>query len=474
MVAPGERASLDQALAVYAEAMVAGGMVAVLGDSSSGVGSLVLRLGARAVLEWDPDPVRARAQAEMAPRGLTVRPLAREDLVRRDFDLAIVPDLTLFDDPAGLLSDVRSIVGERGVALVAAPNHDAPGASERASLDYYELFEAVAAEFDFVRMVAELPFRAVALVELGEDTTDEGVTGVSVDTQIGDSGATPDAFLALASQRDVRLDPYAIVQLPAPREVPEAAEPPPSGDGTRVVGEDYVAIAELQARASDLEAVLAERDQRIALLTAQVEEMRAAADAGRMAAAEELDELIARVDRAEQRAAEKDRMVEALENAGTGDEHDAIEARLRERAQVIRELETELARRDRLVRDLAGALEDASHGEAGASDDTERVAMRRQLDAMALDLARRDGEAQAALWRNQELERRLAIAEQAAVPAAAKAPGASPPGVEGGDADTRLAAALDELDALRSALVQEHEARVRAEGGAPTPAPEQR
>jgi hypothetical protein len=37
--------------------------------------------------------------------------------------------------------------------------------------------------------------------------------------------------------------------------------------------------------------------------------------------------------------------------------------------------------------------------------------------------------------------------------------------IAGTDAGPRLAAALDELDALRRALTQEHEARIRAESG---------
>ena len=130
-----------------------------------------------------------------------------------------------------------------------------------------------------------------------------------------------------------------------------------------------------------------------------------------------------------------------VEGERGGDDHEALERTLRERAQVIRELEAELARRDRLVRDLASALEEASSGGEAAT-------LRAKLDALALDLARREGEAQAAEWTNQELERQLAGARAA------------------GDAPARLAAVLDELDALRIALVQEHEARVRAESKA--------
>jgi hypothetical protein len=216
-------------------------------------------------------------------------------------------------------------------------------------------------------------------------------------------------------------------------------------------------------------------------LARELDEARAAAESARLASAEELDELIARVDRAErkstERAAELASALTALaasqSDTGHADasaaEHEMLERTLRERAQVIRELEAEVARRERLVRDLAGALEEANlaslsiesspreasrEAPAAPADGAPAAAegaLAARLDAMALELARRESEAQAAAWENQELQRRLAIAE--------RTPPGSPP----------LAAALDELDALRAALAQEHDARVRAESRSPAP-----
>jgi hypothetical protein len=77
---------------------------------------------------------------------------------------------------------------------------------------------------------------------------------------------------------------------------------------------------------------------------------------------------------------------------------------------------------------------------------------------MALELARREGEAQATTWTIAELERRLAQASTV------------PPTRPDGDAQARLDAALEELDALRRALTQEHDQRVRAEAAAKRPA----
>jgi hypothetical protein len=472
-----DRSTPAQALAIYAEALVPRSVIAVLGDSSDGVGELLSGLGARAVHVWDPDAARALANAEGAPRGVTVRALVREDFVRRDFDLVIVADLGLFADPAVLLADARRMVGEEGVVIVAAPNRESASAPQAGSFEYYELFDIVAREFDFVRMVAQLPFEGVTLVELGDDPdATEGVSAVSVDTQLGEQGSPPEVFVALGSQRDVRLDPYALVQLPPSARRAAALEVDidagAAAEAASAVSAAAVAVAvattaalEAQLRerseaAAVLEAALSERARQGAALSGQLEDFKASAHAARLAAAEELDELIARVDRAERRAAELQGEVTHLEGEGRSTEHGALEEMLRERAQVIRELEGELGRRDRLVRELAGALEDASAAPQPSAaprpaDTGESARLREQLDALALDLARREGEAQAARWSIQELERRVEIADRGATQSSSES-----------DMAARLAAALDELDALRRALVQEHEAKARAEARA--------
>jgi len=84
----------------------------------------------------------------------------------------------------------------------------------------------------------------------------------------------------------------------------------------------------------------------------------------------------------------------------------------------------------------------------------ENARLRERLDALALDLARREGEAQATAWTVAELETKLAQVS-AAPPEPALTPDMG--------MTRQLKAALDELDVLRRALAQEHEARVKAE-----------
>ncbi len=207
----------QHALAVYAESLAAGARVAVFGDSSLGLGAKLAELGARTVHLWDPDPARAQAEAERAPQGVTIRAYAEQDADLRPIDLAIVADLGLFADPSAIVRRVRRMVGEEGVAILSARSteagREAPaslGAPDSRSFDYYDLFDLVAPEFESVRMIAELPFHGVALVELGGEEEEPGVT---VDTQLGESGGPPDGFVVVASQRGASLEPYTIVQL---------------------------------------------------------------------------------------------------------------------------------------------------------------------------------------------------------------------------------------------------------------------
>ncbi|MBV9948895.1 MAG: hypothetical protein JOZ69_18750, partial [Myxococcales bacterium] len=104
------------------------------------------------------------------------------------------------------------------------------------------------------------------------------------------------------------------------------------------------------------------------------------------------------------------------------------------------------------------------HSEADALV-TENARLRQRLDALALDLARREGEAQASAWAIAELERRLEDRSEAPrVPLSTPGRPPAAPAVTGGP-DPELATVLEELDILRRALAQEHAARLQAESG---------
>jgi hypothetical protein len=442
-----------QALAVYAEALVVRRRVVVFGVAGTGIEERLEELGALSVERVGPQDDLS------AWRGT-------------HFDLALVTDLGLFDDPEDLLARLRLAVGDAGVALVAATNRDTAGPDAAGAFDYYDLFDLVAAQFADVRMIARLPFHGVTLAEVSDDDS----PAVSVDTQLVDEDHSPEAFVALASQRGASLDPYAIIELPVPR--PAATDHAQSRALQEELAQErarILALSEqvqaLEARASataELERELVSRRRQMAELSSEVEEKRAAAEAGRIAAAQ-VGDLALRADRAERLVArvepELTRLAEAhaLELA-------RLEEALFERAGILQRLEAELARRERMVLDLVQMLEEHSGAQpsvepAPQAPRDERVEMalaeenarlRERLDALALDLARREGEAQAAAWSIAELERRLGPTGDRSSPRAGEAE----------NSENRLMAALDELDALRKALVQEHEGRARAESAA--------
>jgi DNA repair exonuclease SbcCD ATPase subunit len=443
----------QHALAVYAEPLAARRRVVVFGEDET-LADRLLDLGAREVRL-----LRGGDDLDRLPTA--------------SFDLALVTDLGAFDEPGPLLAALRRLLGDGGAALVVAANRDAVREPEQVAraFDYYELFDLVAGEFADVKMIAQVPFHGVVLAELG---VDEESPAVSVDTQLAAEPQVPQAYVALASQRGVELEAYAIFELPppAPMEPVEQEAPQPDLDALIAV-QDELAREKLRAealstqldtlrpqvaRAMDLEREVVARGRALAELSTEVEEVRAAAEAGAAAAAQ-IEELGLRADRAERALARAQPELERMAEAHAAELHQ-FELALRERAAAVRTLEAEVARRERIVHELLATLEEqaaavpAQPSHDGPSDGAldENHRLRERLDAMAIELARREGEAQASGWKLAELERRLGEA-----PARPGPPSSTP------DRSRELAAALDEIDALRRALTQEHEQRVLAE-----------
>ncbi|MGD0674244.1 MAG: hypothetical protein ABSC94_02420 [Polyangiaceae bacterium] len=488
------RARPQHALAAYAESFAAGARIALFGDSSAGLAERFLALGARAVHVWDPDAARARVEGTNS--SIVVQSYAAYESPARVIDVAVVAELGLFADGPALLARVRSLVGDDGIALVSAANVECDHDAAIRAYDYYELFDLVAAEFAGVRMVAQLPFHGMTFVALGG----EELSSVSVDTQLAGDRA-PLYFVALASAQETDLlsEPYAIIELPAD-EVEGRSEPSASAlrreldDAVRRGADLAVELRNQGDRCVALESQLAARLREVAELSSEVEEARAIAEAGRMAAAE-VEDITRRADRSREQARSLEREIGVAAESSAA-ELLRFEEALRERAQTVRLLEAELTRRERIIRELVGTIDDADaargatarapgpaglepsgpgevnaradrdgggeRGEAGeAGDSSEGPAgllednrlLRGRLDALALELARRESEAQATAWTLAELERRVALAgTEGATTFAVEAPRPS-------------SAVHDELDVLRQALAQEHALRLRLESG---------
>jgi hypothetical protein len=483
--------SVRDALGIYAEPLVQGARVVIVGATAAAeIGARMHELGARSVHAYDP-----------SAGDLDVREGA--------FDLAIVPDLGRIDDPSTTVRRLRRVVGTRGaiVAMARARTEDEDDEQSfpelaPAAFEYAQLYDLFALQFEDVSMAGVLPFAGVVFAQLGN----EEEPAVSVDTRLGE-GASPGVFVIVASQEGCEVDPYAIVQTPHDT---EAVTLPTHGDpaivaalaaaqlranllatqleqttqsleetraetraalskrgderveamvaernamiarGTEletIVATQQQALATLERRLVAAEQQLLERDDRNAALQGELDSLLSEGE--ELAAPIDAEVLLARAEKAESALA-----LHIADLAHVAEAHAtetaALEAQLRERARVIASMEKELARREHLVKELVGSLADSEEGANGmrfeatppvnAVDPEELGRLRRKIDELAMEIARRDGELVARDWRAAELEARARPAEEKKGP-------------------------MDEIDALRQALAQEHAARVAAESG---------
>lgn len=531
-------ADLRAALTVYVEPLANDARVAIVGPHGLTLAERLLEVGARTVNVYDPNARRASSLAEAAPRGVSVRALKGDFDVRDGaFDLVVVSDLGALPDPAAVIGRLRRVLDARG-AVVALGRARTQGADERSFpelgppvVEYAELYDLFALQFDTVTMNGVLPFSGVVFAELG--ITDE--LAVSVDTRLVDP-EPPGVFAVVASRDGVELDPYAIVQV-APTDASSAAR---SGATTARTGDDderartaEAAFAAMQlkaellsaqldehrarlvsaegragdndarfetlaverdvaiSRAAELEAILSaaqqalgvlerrviaaeqgmlERDDQIAALNAELDQRGGHGEDLATVDPRLLAEILERAERAEAGVA-----LHVADLAQLAEAHAAetatIEAQLRERAGVIKSMERELERREELVKELVTTLEEAREGAPGPVFEAAPVVqleaagevaqLRRKLDELALEVARREGELQARGWKITELENELTRAKSKE----RAAPSGDPQAGRAGELERDLMRARDELDALRQALTQEHAARMAAESG---------
>ena len=219
------------ALAAYAEPLASNRRVLVFGNALGALCLQLLERGARSVHVCDSDALRvSEATARNRSTQVSFSSLADSDLALRDgaFDLALVDNLGAFN-AASLVRTAKRAVGSRGAAIIACPNSEAAFPLLRAnnpsgtSLDYYALYDAVAAEFEHVRMLGQTPFVGYAIA----DFSASGEPEPALDTSFVPGGAEePDSFIALASGHEVKLDEFAVIQLPTRRLLRSAAQAP--------------------------------------------------------------------------------------------------------------------------------------------------------------------------------------------------------------------------------------------------------
>lgn len=372
-------------LSAYASDLIVGARIALFGDATLSLASELAERGARLVHVFDTDPRRAAEAGAQGPRrSITFGALPRDldpDPDEPAFDLAFVPDLSFTKEPKGLLRLARRLLSPAGSALIASPNPELLGGE---GLGYYELYDAVASAFRRVRMVGQAPFVGYLLAELA--LTDD--VAASIDTSLA-GAKEPEWFIALAGQRDVRFEPYSIIELPAPppserqnaepfatipapppflpevsQEALDAARAEAEARAAIAVAERNRAILDAERASADLEQALAS-ERRLRQALQDERDRRGALEASLARRASELSEGEAQVAALEARIRELEEMCAELSEAADRDQPEVVEleARLYERGHAIQAERQEGVRRARLVRELVSLVEEMQAGE---------------------------------------------------------------------------------------------------------------
>lgn len=412
------------ALIAYAEPYIAGRRVLVFGDATSSVAEQLLDRGARLVHMYDPDPARvAEAATRNTESRISLAPLSEGGLASREgaFDCALVEDLSSLPNRASALRALRRALSPRGLALIAAPNPDAErrllrGPKAQSDLDYYGLYDLVAAELDHVRMLGQTPFVGYAVVDFAL----EGEPEPSFDSSFVPGGAEePEQYVALASMQETTLDEMTIVQLPLA--------------SVALAGTDESALR--AARSAERRA-----NKRVASLEAELRRGRESGD--------DLEGLRAELDR-------RDSWIRELEGRAAAADARADDAETE--LEALREKVEELtARQKELEERAARAKQPAPSPPPRREDDANREA----LDDLKRTLARahkeRDWAEERARKLHDELEAVLQEAERAVE---AEADEASQPELEArvSSLESSLAESRGTVDRLTAQLAQAQE-----------------
>ncbi len=409
------------ALAAYAEPLAANRRVLVFGSALGALSLQLLERGARSVHVCDPDALRvAEATTRNRSSQVTFSALADADLSVRDgaFELTLIENLGTFNALSILRKAHRALV-PRGVAVIACPNAEAAapllqaGSPSATVLDYYALYDAVAAEFEYVRMLGQTPFVGYAIA----DFSATGEPEPALDTSFVPGGAEePDLFIAMAAGHEVRLDEFAVIQLPtrqllASRERAkkvDKAEPATAGSKA-----DARELARLNQWISELEARASTADERADNAETELEELRSkltterqARDAMKAEHDRELAALRAELNAKQNQLAsvsaellQRDKQLAQRDTEEQKGELTEFERQLAERGTEVRRLEQELRTAERTGRELVRELERRRGEQAGqAGAELERA------------LAEREADLQAAAWTIESLSLRLELA----------------------------------------------------------------
>ena len=433
--------------------------VVVIGDATSSLPELLLARGARLVRVYDANHSRLR---QGAARGTTSQvsfsPLRVSSLGEGAFDVAIVEDLNALGDFRQLITALADGMGPHAAALVAIPN---PAAARHLlpvspplekMVDYYELYDAMSEEFEFVRMLGQSPFVGYSVFEFSTEGEPEPV----LDPGYLPGGAEePEWFVALGSPQAIDLESYTVVQMPLEdvfsrqntlvasaemerlaaserearqeierlRQRANRAKREPEAAARRLAAleeqlrERDTWIAELEARAAAADARADAVEEKLATADEQAAKAASLSEKGTEARVQKLsDELVethniinllkAEIDDA--RLAAKTARADAEKARASSDateEYLKLEKQLINRGAEVRRLQHELRELERFARELVHDVLDGRS--APDSDQPALNQLRAKLDKLSKEDAVRQADLEAARWTIASLERRL-------------------------------------------------------------------
>ena len=154
--------------------------------------------GAESVVAVDQNLARVeRARIRHAQPRIEFRVVAdpRELTALPDrFDIVLVPDGEAVLEAPGVIGGLRGLLADGGHLLVAVPAADRRGRTVKEGVGYYDLADALAAEFPVVRMLGQTPFLGFGLVEF-----DGGADALRVDVSLLQGGTEPPShYVAVA------------------------------------------------------------------------------------------------------------------------------------------------------------------------------------------------------------------------------------------------------------------------------------
>lgn len=333
----------EHSLVAYIAPLVEGRRVAVVGPTSVEIARRARALGAQSV-------VAIGGQGE----GVAVRPLngGAIEAFRSRVDCVIVPDAGAVP-LARVLDEARRALGRDGLVVVAAPVAPAQGRP----IEFHALRSAVEDRFGVVKMVGCGTFAGYSLASFdAEDGADE----VTLETRLmPDESASPELYIALASDARFAVDPLAIVQVPALNESAPA--------------QDDAATSEAAEKLEDTEKALATAIEEHEIASERAASAAAAVDAAKS----ELNTVRNDLRRSSQRIAELERALDEGESSER-ELRAVIESAERDRDVARKELQR--LRGEGKDRDRATADDIARFERALSERGKECEALREQLE----------------------------------------------------------------------------------------------